>query len=318
MAPCASCKGHGGCHSPSQATLEGGSLAAAQRRPLSPSQPFEEEGAVPSKDGGRFCCDTQMSAGRRPFHSGVESERTVPAAVSETLFAAPKQLACRPSFHARRIIEAVFISLVLAICCLPDVSCIRQHNPGNQAGLGPAAEADVASSTDIQQRLAAALEAQLAQLETQEKLEALAMPFVASSRLSPPSAVMRNPAEEAQDDGQPGDLDALSLVDMGSLLSTSADGNPASVSLADLQAAEGPSPSAAFSFINWGQVGGALQSPALAHTGMGVPVPRQVVGTTVGLDFDSPATFHGPLLVALMRTVCGSPGSHTRYPSVSR
>lgn len=55
------------------------------------------------------------------------------------------------------------------------------------------------------------------------------------------------------------------------------------------------------SFINWGQVGVMMQNPALQHTGMPVLMGRQqAVGTTIGLDFDSPATFHGPLIAVIM------------------
>ena len=134
-------------------------------------------------------------------------------------------------------------------------------------------------------------------------LEALASPFLTREPNSPASMIMRGAREiplklERQSVGP-------SMVDLGSLLVGGAEGateeeGTAALRPAESRAAAGAAAQVPFSFINWGQIGGMMQSPALAHTGMPVYMPRRAVGTTVGLDFDSPATFHGPLLVAIM------------------
>ncbi|KAL8446703.1 hypothetical protein Emag_004651 [Eimeria magna] len=204
------------------------------------------------------------------------------------------QVRCKNPFGAGNFLELIVLSLLFATCFLPVVSCIREHIVKGEGELGAAMNADLVSphhTADIEEKLSALLESQLSQVENQQRLEALATPF----------AVGKNAAEVPNG----GHLTELSMVDLGSPLSAGEAGGSTATSVDSLQLTQvngitNTDAGRPFSFLNWGQVGGLMQSPALAHTGMGVQMPRQVVGTTVGLDFDSPATFHGPLLVALM------------------
>ncbi|KAL8446869.1 hypothetical protein Emed_004748 [Eimeria media] len=211
---------------------------------------------------------------------------------------------CKTPCAALSFAELVFLSLVVATCFLPVASCIKEHAVMRQAELGAVMHADLSGvpTRDIEKELSALLERQLSQVATQQRLEALATPFITPYSNQ---ATVREDAAEAPLEAGSQQLPELSMVDLGSVLSTGEAGESTASSIDSLQLPQVDEVSDSdagkpFSFLNWGQVGGLMQSPALAHTGMGVQVPRQVVGTTVGLDFDSPATFHGPLLVALM------------------
>ncbi|KAL8270564.1 hypothetical protein Esti_005535 [Eimeria stiedai] len=223
---------------------------------------------------------------------------------------AATQVRCRTSFGVRSFLEVVILPLLFAICCLPIVSCIKEHAVVRQAEIGATVNADLVSPAhtgDIVQKLSAVIESQLSQMENQRRLEALATPFVAHY---PNLSAGAKSAIQTPDEAE-GQLTKPSMVELGSLLSTGDVGESTASSiiassidsspLAEVDGVSNADTEKPFSFLNWGQVGGLMQSPALAHTGVGVQMPRQVVGTTVGLDFDSPATFHGPLLVALMK-----------------
>lgn len=147
---------------------------------------------------------------------------------------------------------------------------------------------------------------QFTQLERQKVLEADAEPSLSSPCSSTTkSSVMLQLAGSVATAAETPSEGVLSSSDsLGAILVGDADGRRAMEMTTqkelDVRGGVMTAESGPYSFLNWGQIGGMMQSPALAHTGMPVYVPRQVVGTTVGLDFDSPATFHGPLLVLLM------------------
>ncbi|XP_022588412.2 uncharacterized protein LOC34618999 [Cyclospora cayetanensis] len=162
------------------------------------------------------------------------------------------------------------------------------------------------SNADIQRAINRAMRAQVAQMERQEMLEATAVPVVPQDSRALPSTFMQVEAavphriKDVEQGSSMADLGTLLTKDLKSKSKAFAkDNRVAPRSNTSLRAYDS-SDKPPFSFINWGQIGGMMQNPAIAHTGMTVYVPRKAVGTTVGLDFDSPATFHGPLLVALM------------------
>lgn len=196
-------------------------------------------------------------------------------------------------------------SFVLAlICSVQFAACVR-HLGDDQRAWPDAPQ--VHSSTEVLRAEAISLmRHQFTQLERQKVLEADAEPSLSSPCSSTTkSSVMLQLAGSVATAAETPSEGVLSSSDsLGAILVGDADGRRAMEMTTqkelDVRGGVMTAESGPYSFLNWGQIGGMMQSPALAHTGMPVYVPRQVVGTTVGLDFDSPATFHGPLLVLLM------------------
>ncbi|OEH75619.1 hypothetical protein cyc_02101 [Cyclospora cayetanensis] len=202
----------------------------------------------------------------------------------------------------------IFLSVLTIICLVSPASSMRRSAGGqmNIRAANALNSESTDSNADIQRAINRAMRAQVAQMERQEMLEATAVPVVPQDSRALPSTFMQVEAavphriKDVEQGSSMADLGTLLTKDLKSKSKAFAkDNRVAPRSNTSLRAYDS-SDKPPFSFINWGQIGGMMQNPAIAHTGMTVYVPRKAVGTTVGLDFDSPATFHGPLLVALM------------------
>ncbi|CDJ67556.1 hypothetical protein, conserved [Eimeria necatrix] len=205
-------------------------------------------------------------------------------------------------------LKCLVLGALTILCLFQVVSCVR-HPATSQLevrGSGDAPFRMGGFDGEMHEEVSRLMQHQLAQLERQEALEAIAEPYLHRKPTGRASMLLQAARGEAAY-GVPPEGPMNSMMDFGSLLAGEpqdvAEMNPGvSTQVADMDGLGGPMTvdRAPYSFLNWGQIGGMMQNPALAHTGMPVYMPRQVVGTTVGLDFDSPATFHGPLLVLLM------------------
>lgn len=179
------------------------------------------------------------------------------------------------------------------VCVVPHASCIR-HSAVSRANMGAAAPDSMTPSPSISPEIASRafklMKSQLAEWKQQRIMEEAVVSLLSVAEPQPgvftQLAAGHAHTPEKASSGERKHTD----VDLGSLLVGSTDSGVKSR----------PAAPGAYSFMNWGQIGGMMQSPMLAHTGMPVYMPRQAAGTTVGLDFDSPATFHGPLLVLMM------------------
>ncbi|CDI76727.1 hypothetical protein, conserved [Eimeria acervulina] len=198
------------------------------------------------------------------------------------------------------------IVLFLAIICFVRLAACARRFGGKQLEWEDAPEAHLALSEEVRAKAFSLMKHQFAQLEHQRLLEAEAEPSLSyPQNLTAKSLVMLQLDGSAATAAKASYKGLLSSPDnLGAVLVGKADGEgdmgmPIKGEL-DKRGVPMTAESAPYSFLNWGQIGGMMQNPALAHTGMPVYMPRQVMGTTVGLDFDSPATFHGPLLVLLM------------------
>lgn len=256
---------------------------AAPRPPMN----LKVNSGVEHTSGGERVSSELRAAGRP-----LANERKAPRY-------APKKRRHNVIYHTWKWLDLFSGLALVALCIVPQVSCIRIHAASSLVDTRSAADVKLGASGKERAEQAARLlmQKQLAQFERQQMLEAAATPFpagVMDRRLSSPLQGLTQTQMEAE-----GQTDAPSLVDLGSALM----GVPEVLRAADDKEAADVQPQVPYSFMNWGQIGGMMQSPILAHTGIPVQIPRQVVGTTVGLDFDSPATFHGPLLVVLMVSI---------------
>ncbi|CDJ42027.1 hypothetical protein, conserved [Eimeria tenella] len=221
-----------------------------------------------------------------------------------------------PSGECRRLaislkggaLKCLVLGALAILCLLQVVSCVR-HPETSQLEVGEPGDVPFhmgGFDGEMHEEVSRLMQHQLAQLERQEALEAIAEPYLHRKPAGQASMLLQAARGKATY-GVPPEGPMNSMMDFGSLLAGQpqdiAEMNPGvSTQLAGMDELGGSMTvdRAPYSFLNWGQIGGMMQNPALAHTGMPVYMPRQVVGTTVGLDFDSPATFHGPLLVLLM------------------
>ncbi|CDJ48349.1 hypothetical protein, conserved [Eimeria brunetti] len=202
------------------------------------------------------------------------------------------------------VVRSITFALGL-LCCVRLAACVS-HFEGEQHARPDATQVRFAPHEDFQARAISLMRNQVAQMARQKVLESEAEPSLYSPENSTIKSLVMLQLGGSTATTAESKSAAISGTskDLGAVLLGEADGG-GSVMLAvkrgmDMRGGPLTAESAPYSFLNWGQIGGMMQNPALAHTGMPVYMPRQVVGTTIGLDFDSPATFHGPLLVLLM------------------
>ncbi|CDJ35039.1 uncharacterized protein EMH_0070130 [Eimeria mitis] len=235
---------------------------------------------------------------RCPLQGAATADREVELPISS-------QWAHSFSVRPNGWVKGIIVLALTLMCLVQHVACVRPLG-GDQLEWPNAPQVHIGSNEKLQAEAISLMRHQFSQMANQKVLEAEAEPSLSSSqKLTTKSLVMLQldgSAASAAGTRSAGFLD--SADNLGAVLvgEMDGDGTMRKVMETGLDMRGGPltAESAPYSFLNWGQIGGMMQSPALAHTGMPVYMPRQVVGTTIGLDFDSPATFHGPLLVLLM------------------
>ncbi|CDI81796.1 hypothetical protein, conserved [Eimeria praecox] len=242
-------------------------------------------------------------------HFAVAGPRhCLPAAAAtqtEVLFRRSSPPVCSLTVKPNGMVKGSVVIALALTCFVRLASCVR-HLGGDQLEWPDGAQLHSTPTEDLQAEAFSLMRHQVAQLARQKVLEAEAEPSLSSPQNSITKSLVMLQLDGAETTAA--EVPSARLLtnsnNLGAILVGEAEGGgavrvPVQSDLG-MYGGSMTAESAPYSFLNWGQIGGMMQNPALAHTGMPVYMPRQVVGTTVGLDFDSPATFHGPLLVLLM------------------